>query len=160
MKKGKLLDLAEWRYKKILTYGWAYCFLDRHTDALIYSMLHPQEDSRLQISRVFLDAYLELVKQHVIGVHPRLIYNIDEKGFSDWEERKSLRGIVPAPMEGNQIHFPVTRKIKHQTMLVCINTGGETLCPLIVTSDPATKWVFRDSIEEDVDLKVHLGHST
>jgi hypothetical protein len=44
-------------------------------------------------------------------------------------------------------------------MLVCINAGGEALCPQIATSDPATKQVFRDGIEEDMDLKVHVGSS-
>jgi hypothetical protein len=90
MKKRELLDLVEWRYKKILTYGWAHCFLDRHTDAFIYSMLHPQEDPRLQIPRVFLGAYLKLIKQHAVGVRPRLISNIDKTGCSDWEEQRRL----------------------------------------------------------------------
>jgi hypothetical protein len=31
----------------------------------------------------------------------------------------------------------------------------EALCLLIVTSDPATKQVFRDEIDEDVNLKIH-----
>jgi hypothetical protein len=44
-------------------------------------------------------------------------------------------------------------------MLVRINAAGEALCPLIVTSDPGTMGVFRDGIEQDVDLKVHAGHS-
>jgi hypothetical protein len=105
-------------------------------------MLHPQEDPRLQIPLVFLDGYLELVKQHVAGVRPRLVYNIDETGCSDLEERKLFQGILPASMAGNTLHFPVTRKIKHQTMFVCINAGGEALCPLIVTSDPATNWII------------------
>jgi hypothetical protein len=87
------------------------------------------------------------------------VYNIDETGCSDWEERKPFRGIIPASMDRNRIHFPVNRRIKHQIMLVCINAAGEALCPLIVTSDPATMGVFRDDIEEDVDLKVHVGHS-
>jgi hypothetical protein len=122
-------------------------------------MLHPQDDPCLQIPCIFHDGYLELVKQHVAGVRPRLVYNIDETDYSDWEERKPFQGILPASMAGNTLHFPVTRKIKYQTMLVCINAGGEALFPLIVTSDPATKQVFRDPIEEDVDLKVQVGSS-
>jgi hypothetical protein len=44
-------------------------------------------------------------------------------------------------------------------MLVCINAAGETLCPLIVTTDRSTLGVFRDGIEENVDLKVLVGQS-
>jgi hypothetical protein len=53
----------------------------------------------------------------------------------------------------------MTRRIKYQTMLVCINAAGETLCSLIVTTDRSTLGVFRDGIEENVDLKVHVGQS-
>jgi hypothetical protein len=55
------------------------------------------------------------------------------------------------------MHFPMTRKIKHQTMLLCINAAGQTLCLLIGTSDRSARGVFRDGIEENVDLKIHAG---
>jgi hypothetical protein len=44
-------------------------------------------------------------------------------------------------------------------MLISINAAGETLYPLIVTTDRSTLGVFRDAIEENVDLKVHVGQS-
>jgi hypothetical protein len=44
-------------------------------------------------------------------------------------------------------------------MLVCIKTAREALFPLIITSDPATRRMFRDDVEEDVQLNVHVGHS-
>jgi hypothetical protein len=44
-------------------------------------------------------------------------------------------------------------------MLVCTNAAGEALFPLIVTTDRSTFGVFRNGIEENVDLKVHVGQS-
>jgi hypothetical protein len=44
-------------------------------------------------------------------------------------------------------------------MLVCINTAREALFPLIIPSDPATRRMFRDDVEEDVQLNVHVGYS-
>jgi hypothetical protein len=44
-------------------------------------------------------------------------------------------------------------------MLFCINAAGEILCPLIVASDKSTLGVFRDGIEDGMDLKVHVGKS-
>jgi hypothetical protein len=41
-------------------------------------------------------------------------------------------------------------------MVVFIKAAGETLCLLMVASDPATKSVLCDGIEEDVKLKVHI----
>jgi hypothetical protein len=44
-------------------------------------------------------------------------------------------------------------------MLICINTAREALFPLITISDPATRRMFLDDIEEDVQLNLHIGHS-
>jgi hypothetical protein len=157
--KRAVLDLVEHRYGKLLTYGWMHTFLARHQDEIGLARVHPQEDPRLQIPRCFLEQYLALVQEHVVGVNSRLVYNIDETGCSDWEERGPYDGIVPAALKNRRLHFAVTRKIKHQTMVVCINAAGETLCPLIVTTDRSALGVFRDGIEENIDLKVHVGRS-
>jgi hypothetical protein len=44
-------------------------------------------------------------------------------------------------------------------MLVCINAAGETLYLMIVATDRSTLGVFRDGIEEKVNVKVHVGQS-
>jgi hypothetical protein len=62
------------------------------------------------------------------------------------------------PADG-PIHFGVSRGIKRQTMLVGINTSGETLCPLTATTDRSTTGVFRDAIEKGFDLKVQIARS-
>jgi hypothetical protein len=159
LRKGEVLTEVENRFRKVFTYQWVNRFLGRHSEAITYATIRPQEDPRLQVPRAYLDHYIDLVKTHLVGVRSRLVYNLDETGRSDWEKRKSLQGIVPTSMPAGRIHFPVTRKVKHQSMLVAINAVGEALCLLIVTSDAVTKRVFRDGIEEDVDLKVHVGRS-
>jgi hypothetical protein len=68
-------------------------------------------------------------------------------------------GIVPVTLKKDQLRFHVTHKIKHQTMLVCINATGETLCLLIVTSNQSPLGVFRDGSEENLDLKYHVGRT-
>jgi hypothetical protein len=89
----------------------------------------------------------------------RLIYTIDEIGCTDWEERKPFRGIVLVSMARDRIYISVTRKIHHQTMLVYIKAAEETLCSLIVTPDLITRGVFHDGIEEDVELRIHVGRN-
>jgi hypothetical protein len=44
-------------------------------------------------------------------------------------------------------------------MLVCVNAAGESLWPLIVTSDKLTREVFRNGLEGNVHLRVHVGGS-
>jgi hypothetical protein len=49
--------------------------------------------------------------------------------------------------------------MKSQAMLVCINAASDALCRLIATADRATFGMFRDGIEENVDLQVYIGQS-
>jgi hypothetical protein len=93
-------------------------------------------------------------------MNPGLVYNIDANGCSDWEERRSYEGIILVELADGPIHFGVSRWVKHQTMLVCVNASGETPCPLTVTADRSTTRVFRDGMEEAVDLKVQVARST
>jgi hypothetical protein len=44
-------------------------------------------------------------------------------------------------------------------MIVCINGPGETLCFLTGMSHRSVLGVFRDGIEQNIDLKIHAGHN-
>jgi hypothetical protein len=46
-------------------------------------------------------------------MNSRLVYNIDETGCSDCEEKKSYEGIVPVELADEPIHFGVSHQIKH-----------------------------------------------
>jgi hypothetical protein len=45
-------------------------------------------------------------------------------------------------------------------MLVCVNAARGALCPLIATSEKSTLAVFRDGIEPNVHLRLHVGRSS
>jgi hypothetical protein len=90
-------------------------------------------------------------------MNSRLVYNIDETGCSDWERRRSYEVIVAVELADGPVHFGVSRWIKHQTMLVCINVSAETLCPLIAATDRSASAVSRNGIEEGADLKVQIA---
>jgi hypothetical protein len=95
--------------------------------------------------------------KHIIGLNSRMVYNIDETSCGDWEERTKFEAIVPADLIGTPIDSPVSRKIKHQTMLVCIDAARETIFPLIITTDEYSREVRRGGIEERTDLKIDVG---
>jgi uncharacterized membrane protein len=63
---------------------------------------------------------------------------------------KAISRDGPVSMFGDQIHFSATHKIKHQMMLICINAIEKVLYLLIVISDPVTRDVFRNDVEEDI----------
>jgi hypothetical protein len=63
-----------------------------------------------------------------------LVFNLDEVGISDWEDRKTKTVIVPASMHGQMIHHEISRSVKHISVIACISAAGESLTPYIVTS--------------------------
>jgi hypothetical protein len=56
----------------------------------------PQERTRLEVPRVFLDETISCLRDFVQGMKADLVFNLDEVGMSDWEDRKDKKVIVPA----------------------------------------------------------------
>jgi hypothetical protein len=106
------------------------------------------------VPREFLDRYLASVRDEIVGLNPCLVFNIEKMGTTDWQERNPFETIVHAAYRHERIHFPVRRIVKHQIMLICINAAGDALCPLTATANRVTLGVFRDGIEENVDLQM------
>jgi hypothetical protein len=154
--KVGLLDNIEKHHGKILTYGWAYSFLALHNEQITTATIHSQEDLHLQIPRQFLDHSVELI----LGVNSRLVFNIDETRCFNWEERTNYDKVIPVELPASLIHFGVTRRIEHQTLPVCSQAAREMLYSLIVSTNRSTTRVFRDRIEEEIGLKVHIARST
>jgi hypothetical protein len=65
---GELLNEVEQMFGKLLTYGWVNRFLTRHRDQLEAGTVDPQEDPRLEIPRVFLNQYLDLMSEQIVGL--------------------------------------------------------------------------------------------
>jgi hypothetical protein len=56
----------------------------------------PQEQTRLQVPRAFLDQYIALIQEWLPLAPAELIVNIDECGFRDWDERKAKAALIPS----------------------------------------------------------------
>jgi hypothetical protein len=54
----------------------------------------PQEDARLEISRIFLDKTVRCLGEYVHGMKAELVFNLDEVGVSEWEDRKDKKVAV------------------------------------------------------------------
>jgi hypothetical protein len=99
----------------------------------------PQEEVRLEVPRVFLDETNRCLRDHVQGMKAELVFNLDEVGISEWEDRKDKKVIVPKTMEGQTIHHRVSRNVKHISIITCITAGGESLTPYMVTSQDSER---------------------
>jgi hypothetical protein len=56
-------------------YGWINQFVAQHHDAIADGKVYPQENPRLQVPGEFLDRYLAIVRDKIVGLNPNLVFN-------------------------------------------------------------------------------------
>jgi hypothetical protein len=99
----------------------------------------PQETPRLEVPRCFLDETIHCITQFVQGRPLELVFNLDEIGISEWEDRKPKKVIVPLSARGQTIHHKTNRALKHVSLIACVSAAGESLTPYILTSQDSPK---------------------
>lgn len=151
-------EIIKWvreKYGKYLTYGWISNFLTRRSGQVIELTVGSQEELRLQVPRIYLQRYLRLIPRVVVGKSLELIFNLEETGISDWEDRRSKKIVAPATLQGRDLHVAVSRKIKHETLLCTVSAAGDAYNPLLISSDEKIGQLFEKlPIRENVDLSV------
>ena len=96
----------------------------------------PAEDVRVQVNEAELERfYLRRLPDDVNGVHPALVFNMDEMGAERFADRKRINVFLPdhlAPVHGG-ILVGVPRSSRRCTLIACIAMDGSTLDPAIIT---------------------------
>lgn len=156
----EILRYIEETFNKVLSRGWANTFIDRHKEEIEKAIISPQDQSRLEIPRSYLIRYLDIVELLIDVAPAELVYNIDETGLSDWEERKPKTVVIPKGVPKEQLHYPVNRGNRHVTLLVTISAGGDAYFPMAITSDPNLVGIFDLGIRKDVDLTLKISNSS
>jgi hypothetical protein len=87
--------------------------------------------------RSYLDRFLALIKSWVPHVPAELFCNLDETDSYDWEERKPKPVFIPTTVENADLHRPVDRGIRHQTLLCRVSATGNANYPLPLCSNTA-----------------------
>jgi hypothetical protein len=62
------------------------------------------------------------------------VFNLDEVGISDWEDRGPKKVVVPITAALHSIHHQLSRSVKRISVVACISASGECLTPYVVTS--------------------------
>jgi hypothetical protein len=63
-----------------------------------------------------------------------LVFNLDEIGISEWEDRKDKKVIVPQKMDSQMMHHRASRNVTYILIITYITAGETSLAPYIVTS--------------------------
>jgi hypothetical protein len=69
--------------KVLITRGCVNSVVLRHSDQIFKTKSIPQEQQRLQVSRMFLERTVQDLKQHVQRCVAELVFNLAEIGISD-----------------------------------------------------------------------------
>jgi hypothetical protein len=98
-------------------------------DDLPNSMIAVPWKTSLEIDRIG-----ECLRQHVQDCCAGWVFNFDEVGISEWEDRVAQKVIVPVSMSGQMIHDRVHHNLNHISVVCCVSTSGESMTPFMVFS--------------------------
>jgi hypothetical protein len=130
-------------------------FLDWHESKVARTIVHPQEQIKLQVLRCWLDEYIQLIKKYVPTVPAELIFNIDETGLSDWEERKDKPVLIPSDQIEATLHYQINKSLRHHTLTCCISAAGDAYCPLLIALDRGQR-AFLTGVRRGIDLMMEI----
>jgi hypothetical protein len=90
------------------------------------------------------------MEEAVHGCVCDLVFDLDEIGVSEWEDRKSMKVVVPTSMGRQRIHDEVNRNLKHITVITCVAMRGKYVILYIMMSqesDDSQRALRKKSIE-------------
>jgi hypothetical protein len=85
------------------------------------------------------------------------LFNIDESGFSDWEEGKPKCVLIRT--EARETTLLTLRAGKFATRHWFVMAAGDADCPLLVSSDPAARAIFEHQIRDGIHLQIEISPS-
>jgi hypothetical protein len=154
-----VLNFVESEFGKCLTYRWMHSFLARNEFRVCHAIVSPQEQTRCQVPLAFLDQYMALIKEWLPLAPGELIFNIDECGCSDGEERKAKPVLIRSRVRDATSHDPVDRGICYQTLVCCVTAAGDACCLRLVSGDRSVTHIFNRGVRAGIGLKIAIASS-
>ena len=154
MTQVQLINFISKKFQKNVTKGWVNSFIGRHINELQKCHSSPQEDNRLCIPREYLEQHIMNLKEFLQGKCAELIFNLDEVGLSEWEERKIRKVIVPKSVDKSNVFHQVSRKVNHISLLVCVSAAGDALTPLAIIKQKIPSKLKTKAVRLDEDIMI------
>lgn len=92
----------------------------------------PLDRNRLNGSEDDIDIYYDLLEADVTRVNPSFIYNLDEVGFQDFVDSKSVTEIVPENFPSEKVNISCDRNEKRCSAHVSISLDGKNVPPTLI----------------------------
>jgi hypothetical protein len=154
MTQTKFLKIIGEQQNPKLTKGWLHDFIGRHLDELQICRSLPREDLQMAVPRAYLEDHICILYTHITGRVAELVFNLDELGSADWEDRKAKKVIVPAGVPKEDVHHPVSRRHRHTMLLACVSASGDALTALLIMGSPIPESLWSRGLRQDEDAMI------
>jgi hypothetical protein len=108
----------------------------------------------MAVPRVYLEEHIQLLKTHLSGKVAELVFNVDELGSTDWEDRKAKRVIVPARIAEGDLYHPISRRRQHMTLRACVSASGDAPTAFVITAFPISDALWRRGLRQGEDAMI------
>jgi hypothetical protein len=130
--RTELLNYCIATFGTAVTRGWVDSLLSRHTAEPFETKSSPRENQRLEVPRVFLEAAIKGIRTHVQNACADFVFDLDEIGIREWEDRVERKVIIPSAMREQKIFHGIHRGLKYISMITCMSAGGDHMIPFLV----------------------------
>ena len=151
----QIADILYFKFNKIFKADTLRNYIQDHCPMFSTCQGVPMEDLRIEAQENDIDSYYENLTEALLGIPPEFVYNVDEVGQDDYADAREIRVIVPSGYEKQTAPYPVTRKGKRATAVVCISQSGEWINPLFVVQRSTIDSEFRMFIPHRMFLLSH-----
>jgi hypothetical protein len=131
-------------------------FLDRHKSEVSGVTVALQEKVRLEVPRYYLEEYLTLIKKIGPTVPAELLFNLDETGLSERENRRSKPVLVPTQEQESTLHYVVDRSVRQHTLLCCVTASGDSYCAMLIAPTVSARKLFDTGVKNHIDLIIEV----
>jgi hypothetical protein len=106
----------------------------------------------MTVPRVYLEHHIATMKTHIVGKFSELIFNLDEVGSSEWDDRKPRKAIASQVVSPEDVYHSVARIYGHVTLLACVSATGDALTPMVMSGATIRDSIWRTGLRRDEDL--------
>jgi hypothetical protein len=99
------------------------------------------------VPQSFLESGIKNIKTHLQNACAELVFNLNEIGISEWEDRIARKVIVPSTMRNETIFHGIHGWLKHVSVVACISASGDHMIPFVVSSQVNDALVWKLKIE-------------
>ena len=110
-------------------------FMRRHGFECVSAL--PTEDVRVDVDSEALKTLYTTTPPEVLeGVHPALVFNMDEMGAESYADKKRVNVLITSRMEHRDgMEVGVPRTVNRCTLLGCVGLDGTRVKPAIITKN-------------------------